>query len=567
MTMFYVNYEGDVSAMQNYPFYDEALALTKELVAIPSQNNSPHGERDIALHIADWMGKIPYFQEHPDQLIVRPLKNSDPYNRLNVLAIAFGKRSDSRQTIILHGHIDTVQVDDYGSIKEYAFDCDALPEKIKALTDDPDVLADIESGEWMFGRGSSDMKSGDAVNMVLMRYFTEHLDKFDGNLVFMANPVEENQHTGVIDALDVLDEFKDKYGITYKMAINTDFISPAYPGDPAHYFHAGAVGKILPCFYVIGKPTHSGQGFEGFSASMVAAEIVRNIDMRAEFCDVYNHEYTMPPTVLKMRDLKPSYDVQTAFSAFVYFNYFIHNMEMDDVFARLRKVAQDALAYVDEYTDRQNQEYCKMTGAAYYKREYALKVLYYSELYDMVKSMKPDVDADIDAITRKALAENQDRRELSMAIVEHLATVADLNTPTVVIFLSPPYCPRNTLKREIPEESALLDSVTGLLDQMGNEMGEELKMMQFFPVLTDSSYLKLDDTGSSVETLVSNLPNMKGYYNVPLDQIKRLNIPAFNFGCHGKDAHKWTERVHKEYSFGKLPIIIQRALETYLIEG
>lgn len=232
MTMFYVNYEGDVSARQNYPFYDEALALTKGLVAIPSQNNLPHGERDIALHIADWMD------------------------------------------------------------------------------------------------------------------------------------------------------------------------------------------KILPCFYVIGKPTHSGQGFEGFSASMVAAEIVRNIDMRAEFCDVYNHEYTMPPTVLKMRDLKPSYDVQTAFSAFVYFNYFIHNMEMDDVFARLRKVAQDALAYVDEYTDRQNQEYCKMTGAAYYKREYALKVLYYSELYDMVKSMKPDVDADIDAITRKALAENQDRRALETYLIE-----------------------------------------------------------------------------------------------------------------------------------------------------
>lgn len=116
MTMFYVNYEGDVFAMQNYPFYDKALALTKELVAIPSQSNSPHGERDIALHIADWMGKIPYFQEHPDQLIVRPLKNNDPCGRLNVLAIAFGRRSDSRQTIILHGHIDTVQVDDYDSI-------------------------------------------------------------------------------------------------------------------------------------------------------------------------------------------------------------------------------------------------------------------------------------------------------------------------------------------------------------------------------------------------------------------------------------------------------------------
>ncbi|MBC5723708.1 M20/M25/M40 family metallo-hydrolase [Flintibacter sp. NSJ-23] len=552
--------------MQNYPFYDEALALTKKLVSIPSMNNSDGGERAVADYMAAWIRELPYFKAHPDQVITQPLKD-DPYDRINVVAIAFGSRSNSNETIILHGHHDTVGIDDYGSIKEYAFDCDALPEKIKSITSDPEVLADIESGEWMFGRGSSDMKSGDAVNMVLMRYFTEHLNQFDGNLIFMTNPVEENQHTGIIESLNVLEELKAKYGLTYKMAMNTDFISPAFPGDTAHYFHAGAVGKILPCFYIIGKPTHSGQGFEGFSASMVAAEITRNIDMRAEFSDVYNGEFAMPPTVLKMRDLKPSYDVQTAFSAFVYFNYFIHNMEMDEIFARLRKVAEDALNTVDTYTDEQNKVYCKMTGADYYKREYQLKVMEYSELYEKAKALKPDVDEDIRAITKQSLEENLDRRELCLKIVEYLANnILSINTPTVILFLAPPYCPRNTLKREIPEEGALLDSVVDLLNQLGQEMGEELKMMQFFPVLTDSSYLKLDDTDTSIKTLVDNFPDMKGHYDVPLDQIKRLNIPAFNFGCHGKDAHKWTERVHKEYSFGKLPIIMLRVLEKYLNE-
>ena len=157
--------------MQNYPFYDEALALTKKLVSIPSMNNSDGGERAVADYMAAWIRELPYFKAHPDQVITQPLKD-DPYDRINVVAIAFGSRSNSNETIILHGHHDTVGIDDYGSIKEYAFDCDALPEKIKSITSDPEVLADIESGEWMFGRGSSDMKSGDAVNMVLMRYFT-----------------------------------------------------------------------------------------------------------------------------------------------------------------------------------------------------------------------------------------------------------------------------------------------------------------------------------------------------------------------------------------------------------
>ena len=550
--------------MQKYPFYDETLALTKEFVAIPSLNNSD-GERVLAEHMATWLRALPYFVAHPNQVIIQPLKN-DFYNRINTVAIAFGTRSDSKDTIILHGHCDTVGVDDFGSIKEYAFDCDALPEKIKSLTTDPDVLADIESGEWMFGRGSSDMKCGDAVNLALMRYFTEHIDQFDGNLIFMTNPVEENQHTGIMESLDVLEELKETYGLQYKMAINTDFISPAFPGDTTQYFHAGAVGKILPCFYIIGKPTHVGQAYEGFSASMVAAKIVEQMDLRTEFCDVYNGEYTMPPTVLKVKDLKPSYDVQTTVSAFVYFNYFIHNMEMDDIFARLRQIAQTALTEVDAYTDAQSRAYCDMTGVTYKKRDYELNVLNYSQLHQAAKKENPNIDAEIDAITTTSLAENLDRRELCLRIVEHLSTVVNINTPTVVLFLSPPYCPRNTLKREIPAEAALLDDVAETLEKLGPEVGETLKLMQFFPVLTDSSYLKLDDTDSSVKTLQENLPNMKSHYNVPLEQIQRLNIPAFNFGCRGKDAHKWTERVHKEYSFGKLPIIIQRVLEKYLIQ-
>lgn len=549
--------------MQKYSFYEDTLSLTKKLVSIPSINNSA-GERVIAEYIADWLRQLPYFAENPQQVIIQELKN-DPWHRINVVAIAFGRKSSSKETIILHGHCDTVQIDDFGSIRDYAFDCDALPDKIREITDDPDVLADIASGEWLFGRGASDMKCGDAINLHLMKYFTENLDRFDGNLIFMTNPVEENQHTGIIDSLDVLEALRGEYQLHYKMAINTDFISPAFPGDTAHYFHSGAVGKILPCFYVIGKPTHSGQGFEGFSASMVAAEIVKNIDMRAEFCDVYNSEYTMPPTVLKMKDLKTSYNVQTAFSAFVYFNYFIHNMEIDEIFQRLKSVAAGALETVAAYTDEQYQIYCSMTGMQYQKLSYPLKVMDYQELYLAAKALVPEIDTQISAITAAGLKADTDRREISLKIVEHLSTLVNLNTPTVVIFLAPPYCPRNTLKREVPEEREILDSVASLLRELGLELGESLQLMQFFPVLTDSSYLKVDDTDASVQTLISNFPDMKGIYNVPMEQIKRLNIPAFNFGCHGKDAHKWTERVHKEYTFGKLPLIMLRALEKYLV--
>lgn len=45
--------------MQNYPFYDEALALTKKLVSIPSMNNSDGGERAVADYMAAWIRELP----------------------------------------------------------------------------------------------------------------------------------------------------------------------------------------------------------------------------------------------------------------------------------------------------------------------------------------------------------------------------------------------------------------------------------------------------------------------------------------------------------------------------
>ena len=122
------------------------------------------------------------------------------------------------------------------------------------------------------------------------------------------------------------------------------------------------------------------------------------------------------------------------------------------------------------------------------------------------------------------------------------------------------------MKADIPEEKRFLDSVKQLLNDLRPVMGEDLTMMQFFPVLTDSSYIKIDDDQESIDKMMSVFPDFGGMYYVPLHQIKAMNIPAFNFGCYGKDGHKWTERVNLPYTFGKLPSIIFAALEKYLIQ-
>ena len=90
-------------------------------------------------------------------------------------------------------------------------------------------------------------------------------------------------------------------------------------------------------------------------------------------------------------------------------------------------------------------------------------------------------------------------------------------------------------------------------------------MMYFFPSLTDSSYLKIDDDDESIKILEKNFPKQDLFYPVPYQKIRELNIPGLNFGAFGKDAHKWTERVKISYSFEKLPKLMIETIQAYLM--
>ena len=54
------------------------------------------------------------------------------------------------------------------------------------------------------------MKSGDAVYLAVAKELSTQLEQINGNIILSFNPVEENMHTGIIEALDFLLEEKRK---------------------------------------------------------------------------------------------------------------------------------------------------------------------------------------------------------------------------------------------------------------------------------------------------------------------------------------------------------------------
>ncbi len=543
-------------------FKEEMLELTKKMVSISSINGT-EGEKNIGCFIEDYFRSIPYFKKHPDYIIVQKLKN-DPLERRNIIVLLRGEKEESPKTILLHGHIDTVEIDDYGNLKEYAFNCDELMKRLDDIELSEEVTDDLHSGDYLFGRGAGDMKGGDAVFMVLLKHLSENAEAINGNIVLSLNPVEENLHTGIIEAREIFEKIRDKYNLKYLFAINNDYICPMYPNDTTRYIYTGSVGKVLPCFYIQGKETHVGQCFEGVDSSLIAAELVRKINLNPEFCDEYNGEYTLPPSVLKMKDLKAEYNVQTSFSSFVYFNYLIHNASTTNIIDKLKKSAYECLESIERVIDDRYSEFCRMTNIEYTPITYEKQVLTYDELYDMAsKKYDGDLNMLIEELTDNLIEKRVDKREISLKIVEKLCITASIKKTTIVVFFAAPYCPHNTLKKE-GSENYLLEQLNELISKFGIKHNEQFKICQFFPSLSDSSYLKIDDDYKSIEKLINNFPMYKKLYNVPLEKIKAFNIPAINYGCYGKDCHKWTERLYIPYSFEVLPELILDTLNYFL---
>lgn len=538
---------------------EQVEALTDALVRTLSVNGTA-GEVEIAGQIEAMLRSFPYFHAHPDQIWSQKLPG-DALGRKNVFARIKGS-GGSKRTVIFHSHIDTVGISDYGNLEPLANKPDELLAYFQQWHDNPEIRKQAQSGDWMFGRGALDMKSGVAVHLANVKFFSEHTDKWDGEIIFMANPVEENEHSGVIAAVDELLRLRDEEGLSYEVAINTDYISPMYPGDPLKYIYTGAVGKLLACFYVYGREAHVGQTLNGLDPTLVTAELNRRINNNMALTEYVEGEVMVPPSALYHRDTKQFYNVQTATSSQLYFNYMVLEECPKDVLAKLKREAVEAASAVERYYREQHRTYTRVNGFASSDLSWEMKVYTYAEYCGKLEKQGVDVAA----VTASVAQGNpgMELRTLCYEIVDALRKLDSSGSPCTILFFAPPYCPHNYLKGRGEHESRIMNTIRDVLDRWTINKNESFAVKRFFPYLSDSSYLSLHDTDEEVEVLKHNFPEWERIYPVPVEKIRSLGIPAINVGVYGHDAHCWTERVYKPYSFGTVPLIIREMTQSWL---
>lgn len=542
----------------------EIRELTEKLVNINSVNGT-EGEVKIAEFIEDYLRNLPYYKEHPENIIIQNIPG-DALGRKSVIALLFGEKDDNPSTVLLHGHIDTVGIDDYGPLRECACFPGKLSEELKKISLPDDVKADLLSGNYMFGRGAADMKSGDAVFLVLLRRLSEHPEELSGNIAASFNPVEENLHTGMITSLPVFDRLK-REGFKFRAALNNDFTTALYPGDEEVTLYTGMGGKVLPCFYIRGHETHTGQCFEGFDAAETAAALVREFQRNCRYADSALGEMAPPPSVLKLKDLKDSYNVQTAKEALCYFNYYIFDSDMRPVTEKLVTGARKAFAEVVGKGNAENEIYSRENNFPVRDHDFNVNVLTYAELLDKAKKSTGFDASELDRILKSERGKGTDIREIPVSMIRYLLAKADITEPVIVLYYAPPYVPHCRLRygeQFCPSDVKVYNALNKCAGEIAESENVRFRIRHFYPSLSDSSFIMCDDGHESIETLTENFPGFDMLSPVPVNEIKRVNILPLNIGVLGKDAHKWTERVNMPYTFGVLPKLEMKLIHELL---
>ena len=311
-----------------------------------------------------------------------------------------GQKGHSNKTVVLIGHTDTVGISDYGHIREYATRPLELKDKLKEVSIPEDALKDLESGEYLFGRGIFDMKSGVAILMTILEDLANNVEDLEGNIVFAAVCDEEGNSGGMLSVVPELVKLKEEEGFDYQAIIDTDYMAPRFKGDNNRYVYVGTVGKIMPSFYIVGSEAHAGDPFR-VDPSHIASAIIEEINFNTKYCDEAEGEVTVPPISLRQQDLKQEYSVQTAKSSYLYFNFGTHKSTPDEIMKKIIEGASLAFQKVIDNLNIEYEKYCKANKFPYEKLPWEARVISFAELLEKVRDEKgAELDALLDRLNK-----------------------------------------------------------------------------------------------------------------------------------------------------------------------
>ena len=523
-----------------------------------------HLETNNENFFKDWFDQVPYLKAHPEYQGFYPVKD-DYLERKIPWALLKGQ---GNKTIVLIHHTDTVDIEDFGLQKDYAYRPYELTNLLKneQISLSAGSKQDLDSGEWLFGRAVADMKGGAAIHLALFEEYAEK-ENFTGNLLLLGLPDEENSSAGMRSAAYLLKELALQHQLDYVLMLNVEPHERLRSNETTIY--DGSIGKIMPMFLVRGKLAHSGQIYLGLNPVSLLSEIIRRTELNTYFIESAGNTTSPPPTWLYMKDRKYVYDVSLPLYAGGYMNILPLKRSPKSIMAKLKEISQDAFVSVIEDHKKSYQFYQEKATVDYGEINFTPNVMFYSELVDAVIRYNPAFESELEdfikELQQQMNREELDRVEACYRVMEKTIEQYPDKGPMVIIALSPPYYP-SVNNRDLLQVAEMQRLVEEIESYAKTELKSELSVQNYYTGICDLSYAMFTDSDDTIDYIKDNTLLWGEVYSIPLEVIKELSMPVLNIGPWGKEFHTYTERVYLPDLFHNTPKLIKFTIDSMLKE-
>lgn len=518
-----------------------------QLVSVPGISGT-NSENLTCDKIYDLLNEIPYFKENPSMLKKVKIKD-DKFNRTFISAM-IEANNNCKKTIILCGHYDVVDVEEFGHLKNIAFNPVEFTKRVSELTLDDNAKHDLDSGNWLFGRGTADMKFGIALCIELLREYSNKQD-LKGNILFLAVPGEESNSEGMLSASGYLKTLQTEQQFDFEALLLAEcYMNDDYK-DETRFIHFGACGKIMPLFFFAGKETHVSEPFDGLDPTMLASEVNKLFELNPEFSESKLNVNTPPPICLKLSDLKNLYSVQTSLYAASYYNLITLDLQPDLLIDKLKRICLTAFDNTLSLMNKRKIEYGQKFNENISSSDIKPCVMTFEELYKEVKNIYgKEFDLYLDGKINEWNKENLENQQIAINIVKETYEKYPDKIPMIIIAFAPPYYPDRYPIGD--KANRLLEVVDDIIHFAKVKFNENMKKVDYYMGICDMSYTGFDDD-KKINLITPNMPGINKNYMFPVNDLKSINIPAIVLGGCGKDFHKYTERLNIPYSFNVVP--------------
>ena len=544
---------------------NELYRTILEMVRIPSVTTAPGGEDTVSDYIVDSLMCEEYFKAHPEN--VRKVRmEGDPLGRSFVFAVVRAKAETAR-TVLLTGHMDVVDTAAYGPLAPWAFDPEKLPPRLADIPLPDDARADLDSGEWLFGRGVADMKGGLAAGLVLLKHLSRARD-VEANVALFAVPDEENNSLGMLSASTYLAQQagpQPSEGAAYVACVD---LEPTFPGGPEAEptIYLGTVGKINAFFYCRGSETHLGEYYEGFSASRVLSRINLILEGNPRYSDRIAGRIFVPYVAVRQTDLRDEYSSTPMTKGFSFYGHLTVAQMPSDVLSDMSEVAREALRQSIADHEKNTAAFVQGGGKPAH-RVWRPTVLTYEEAVRRARERLGE--AAFHTLLERTYGEaaGSDERAAAMRIVEAVSCACDFPRPFVVVGFLPPWYPHRLNRGRTAGERAMQAAAERLSETAASRFGRRVRISPVFEGVSDLSYCGFQGEPGEIRAFAENMPGWPATYSLPVEAQTTLDIPILNFGPVGKDAHKNTERIHLPYALEVYPHLLRALVETLADSG